>query len=507
MSPLEQLSLKSLSEIGDREEGRRVIERMAAGSPAYQSLIEETLKKAGKKELRDLDWSEIPIITKRSFYAAHPWRDILPRDSYRDIYSVIRSSGTTDANGASRGFFWPQLRSQDVKMGPVLQAQIVENFQLAKRRTLVIIGLSLGSWAGGEQFSFMFKALALSTPLPLVVFSPGNQHLEILEIIEKAHEEFDQILIALCPSAIFYLERLAIERGTPLPMKKICFVVTGEPFTEELRSDLKARAGKEANELTMLSVYGSADTGIIGFESAPLIQIRQLLSASPELAAKLGFTSASIPNLYHLQPNGGYFEVIQDELVITKWQGLPLLRYNLEDRVRMMAWNDLCLALAAEDTARQAIWSGLAQLPLPDVISVSGRSKGCVFLCGSNIFESMLQEVLMESSLRSESTGAFVAWSEVVQGQQVLIWQIELKPGCATPTGERLDAIYREFVDRLGVVQPEFKEDYEKFYRPFEAAGLRIFRFHFTASPGLSDHQKYASSVKRKIIIENGPIS
>ena len=118
---------------------------------------------------------------------------------------------------------------------------LVETYQLAKRKTLAIVGMSLGSWAGGEQFAFLFKMLALRPTLPLVTFSPGNQHVEILEIIDKCHEEFDQILIVLCPSAIFYLERLARQQGFALPLEKIAFLVTGEPFPEEMRRDLQER--------------------------------------------------------------------------------------------------------------------------------------------------------------------------------------------------------------------------------------------------------------------------
>jgi phenylacetate-CoA ligase len=483
-----------LSQIGSPEVARSVYERMLKGSKAYAGLI-------GPQT--DRPWKELPLVTKKGFYANHPWRDFIPKEAYSDVYSVIRSSGTSDGS-KNRGFFWPQLKSVDAAMAPSVHSTIVKTFSLDKRKTLVIIGLSLGSWAGGEQYSFIFKSLALHSPLPLVVFSPGNQHQEIMEIIEKCHEEFDQIIIGVCPSAIFYLERMAQQAGIAFPLEKISFLVTGEPFPEALRVDLQKRSGQSPDRLPVLSVYGSADTGILGVESLPLVRVRQYLSKHPALAQKLGFTSQVIPNLYHAQIDDVFLEVVNDELVVTKWQGIPLVRYNLEDRVQIFQWRKLCQNIAQADPAGAAQWNQFADLPLTDVLSVSGRSQGCVFLCGSNVFESMLQQVLLQTEHREKFTGTFVVWAEVEQGQQQLHWQIELKPGQAAPEGEALKSLHAEFVTLLSQQQPEFGEDYEKFYRPAEKDGLNIFRFYFHEHPTLAD--KFASSTKRKIIVEKGPV-
>ena len=475
-----------LTRFGTEAAARDVVERFYAGSRAYRRLIDATLHHLGKSELRELSWNELPILTKDSFYTANPWSEYVPRESLRDIYSIIRSSGTTSPEGAGRGFFWPQLRSHDIALTPLLQARLIEAFQLQTRKTLVIVGLSLGSWAGGEQFSFTFKALALQKRFPLVVFSPGNQHAEILELIGAIGDEVDQILIALCPSAIFYLEKLAEHRGQNLPLAKIAFLVTGEPFPEELRLDLAHRAGRDGGAPIMLSVYGSADTGLIGAESAPLIHVRQYLCAHPQVARQLGFTSASIPNLYHVAGDGSFYEVVNGELVITRWQGIPLARYNLKDFVQLYSWPVLCRALASADHDNARFWIDMAEQPLTDIMSVAGRAHGCLFLCGSNVFETMLEKVFSKSGLRALSTGVFCAWTELDRGRQVLYWQVELSEGQDEPSESEVRSLHAQIVELLGQEQPEFADDHERFYRPFEQDGLRIFRFIFTPAPRLS---------------------
>jgi phenylacetate-CoA ligase len=488
-----------LNEIGSREYAQSTFERMVAGSKAYRDYLNSL-------GLGHAFWNELPLLTKKNFYSAYPWQALIPHESYSDIYSVIRSSGTTSGQAASRGFFWPQLKSQDAQALLPLRKIVTDTFKLHERRTLVIIGLSLGSWAGGEQFSFFFKSLALMGQLPLVLFSPGNQHREILEIIEGTHEAFDQILIALCPSAIFYLERLAETSGMSLPLEKISFLVTGEPFPESLREDLICRSKKRPEQIMMLSVYGSADTGLLGFESLPLIQLRQLLARNPQGAKAFGLLSRSVPSLFHIHAQDVYLEAVQGELVVTRWQGLPLVRYNLEDQVQMFSWKQSCLLAAEVDSDRATLWAEWSQLPLPDFIGIYGRTQGCVFLCGSNIFETMLQEAFNRSRLKEISSGNFIAWTEVQKSQQLLCWQIELKPGVKAPELKKLDELHAELVALVSEQQPEFGEDYEKFYKPFEKDGLRIFRFHFTEAPGLSEHPKLKSMIKRKILVENGPI-
>jgi phenylacetate-CoA ligase len=264
---------------------------------------------------------------------------------------------------------------------------------------------------------------------------------------------------------------------------------------------------KPRTEPALLSVYGSADTGIIGVESSPLVQIRQFLSLHPETAQRIGMKSPVIPNLFHFRSSKTYLEIVNDEMIITQWQGLPLVRYNLQDHVQFFGWKTLCQEIRRDDPNRAAFWSALESAALPDVISITGRSQGCLFLCGSNIFEPMLQAALLQSLISQISNGAFVVWTESRHGQQVLCWQIELKNGQAAPNAELCETFHAELVDLLGKQQPEFAEDYERFYRPFESQGLRIFQFHFSAFGELSGHPQYQTGIKRKTIIPAGPLA
>lgn len=88
---------------GSQQTAWENFKRMMFGSRAYQKLIEERLKTLGKSSISDLNWEEVPVITKSEFYSVHPWHEILSKESYKDIYTFYRSSGTTATN-PGRGF-------------------------------------------------------------------------------------------------------------------------------------------------------------------------------------------------------------------------------------------------------------------------------------------------------------------------------------------------------------------------------------------------------------------
>ena len=56
-------------------------------------------------------------------------------------------------------------------------------FAIHQKKTLAIVGYSLGSWVGGDALSWNLKNIAVDSTYPFFVFSPGNNLDEIIEII------------------------------------------------------------------------------------------------------------------------------------------------------------------------------------------------------------------------------------------------------------------------------------------------------------------------------------
>jgi phenylacetate-CoA ligase len=263
----------------------------------------------------------------------------------------------------------------------------------------------------------------------------------------------------------------------------------GEPISERVRMSLQARAGVPPQEPFMLSSYASADTGMLGIESLESVALRRLLTLNEGLASELGF-SEPVPHLFHYAAPDAYLETIGGELCVTRWQGIPIVRYNLHDRVRMYRWRALRKAVlesnsiaTRDEPLREVIRK--RHMILPDLIAVEGGSDALI-LCGSKFPESMLDEAIRTPGLESVLTGMYMARLGSRDNQQFLEFDLELRPG-VTLDAEAADRVYDELVQALCRVQAEFRNDWKDVYRAFDRdPSRRILQLQWHPWPVLS---------------------
>ncbi len=463
--------------LGSRGQAEALAARAGRVVPAYGKFLRS-------RAFSGIPFNRLPLTDKANYLLGNGFADLLSDDVHR-AFALFRSSGSS-----GRAFYWPQLKDGQAAALAQLREVLEGVFSIREKKTLAVVGLALGSWIGGDQFSWGLKTLAVGAPYPFTVFSPGNNHDEILDIIAKSDRFVDQILLFACPSAIGHLLLRSEQAGRPLPLAKLRYVVLGEPFPESLRTALAARAGMEDPLRLMLSIYGSADTGILGLESPASVALRRLFAGRPRLAASFGL-GAAIPHFFHCAAPDAYLESVQGELCVTRWQGIPLIRYNLHDAVDLWDWKETRAAVLASSAAescddpclRAIAAAGDAQ---PDLLAVAGRSDACLILCGTNLSEAMLDEAVRCPELEPSLTGVYRAGILLEGERQFLRFDLEFRQG-VSPAGETLENVYRGLILALGRVQPEFRDDWEKVYRIWDAdPEKRILRLNAVPWPGLS---------------------
>ncbi len=476
-------AIPRVASTGHRGAAETVARRAIAEVPAYRRFLET----AGLPFTTD--FAGLPLADKETYCQAYPYLELIPFGNWNGIYSVVRSSGAS-----GHPFYWPLLKDTDQHLPAQTERSLVATFAIHKRRTLAIVGLALGSWMGGEQQAWILKDVAVRSDYPFTVFAPGNDHDEILDLIARAGQVPDQFLISLCPSAIGHLMARAARRGLSLPLRKLRFIVVGEPFPETMREALERRCGVALPEPIMVSAYGSADTGVVAAESVPLIALRRLLHHVPRLREACGLPDP-VANLYHVAAGDVFLEVVGGELVFTRWQGIPLVRYNLHDMGELFRWAGAQAAVAAIAPELSEALRPLAGIvvsspaDLPDVLAVRGRSDGTLFLAGTNLHEAMLVGAMEHPDVRRAASGIFHARVIEAGERQRLRWDIELREGVAATPGLE-DEVYAILVRELGRLQPEFADDYANVYRRLEAERAdRIFEIHLHPWPALSEGQ------------------
>lgn len=463
--------------IGSAETALQVAGRAFRQVPAYTQF----LSTRGVREFHSV--AELPLTDKQNYLVPAVYQNLLA-DDFDRTFTIFKSSGSS-----GQSFYWPQLKSADDATADTLRLFLENAFRIHERRTLAIVGLALGSWIGGEHFSWALKSVALKTPYPFSVFSPGSMHDEMLDMIRNAAPFVDQFLLVLCPSAIAHLHLKAQGRGMALPHDRLRYLVLGEPFPEALRISLQRAAGAPPHDPVILSVYGSADTGFLGAESPATAMIRRALTDSAPLARELGFPGA-IPHFFHAAASDVYLETVNSELCVTRWQGIPLVRYNLHDAATFYSWEALRSAVSRacrQDSAAALYADVLDGLPaLPDLIAISGRTDGCLILCGTNISETMLDEAVRAEALAPWLTGLYRAQILYEENRQYLAFELEWKQD-AELSPASLDTVYGLLVQGLGRAQPEFLDDWTNVYHTWDAdPARRILRLTPIRWPALS---------------------
>jgi phenylacetate-CoA ligase len=462
------------SSLGWRPLAERIARRAERRVPAYREFVAQ-----GEKPHA---FTDRPLTNKDVYILRYPTSQLLA-DNHSEVFAIFRSSGTS-----GRALYWPCLRSYDRYAVWGTRRYLESCFAIQHKRTLAIVADSLGSWVGGDQISWILKSVSLRVPYSLCVFAPGNKYTEIIDIITEGEPRVDQIILFLCPSDIRYLELAAESLGKTLPLSKLRYMLYGEPISERVRMSLQARAGVPPQEPFMLSSYASADTGMLGIESLESVALRKLLTLNEGLASELGF-SEPVPHLFHYAALDAYLETIGGELCVTRWQGIPIVRYNLHDRVRMYRWRALRKAVlksnsiaTRDEPLREVIRK--RRIILPDLIAVEGRSDALIL--GANFTESMFDEAVRTPALESVLTGTYKVRVGSHDNQQFLEFELELRPGI-TLDAEAADRVYDELVQALGRVQPEFRSDWENIYRAFDRdPSRRILQVRWHPWPVLS---------------------
>lgn len=478
-----------LPSLGDAAAAARLVARARETIPAYRAFLGRQAFPAGSA-LAELPWTD-----KASYIKAFPYADLLATD-HEETFTIFASSGSS-----GHSVYWPQLKASHRHTLAKLKGFLEGTFRIQERRTLAVVGLALGSWIGGEHISWALKSLALESPYPFAVFSPGSQHAEIIRMVKNADAFVDQIILFVCPSAIAHLHLLAAEMQAELPLAKLRYVVLGEPFPEEIRASLQKRAGLDRTESLMFSIYGSADTGTLGAESRASVALRRLLMENPELRQEVLGDIPVPPHFFHCAAPDAYLEVVGRELCVTRWQGLPLLRYNLHDDVRLVDWEQL-RSRVAQARSRRPEDQDLLQVVLdegaglPDLLMVAGRADRALILCGTNLSETMLDAAVKSPELEPFLTGIYRA-SIVYEGdRQHLRFELEFKQG-VEPGPAAADQVYPRLVQALGRAQPEFLDDWRNVYQAWDnRPEQRILQIHGVPWPQLS--QAKGAGIKQR---------
>lgn len=352
---------------------RQVVQRV----PAYRRFL------AAQGVDADTAFADLPLATKQNYLLQYPIEEVCWDASLDRCHIIGASSGFSKSGSV----FWPKRPQDEEGYLRAIEAMLTEHYGIDRKRTLILCCMALGTWFGGMAITSALRVLATEGRLPITVATPGLNLAEATEIYARFHAGFEQCLWITNPSNIGLITSLLRQEDIIPPAGSCSFPVVGEYFSEATREAVARRYGhSEGAPFVVWTGYGSADTGDIAVETAASIALRKFFHQRPALAQE-HFGTDEVPMLLAPSP-AALVEIVDELIVVTKDQLVPLLRYNTADRGGLLSRSALAsLPGLPEHT--------LAALP-EHILYVHGRASNAVVFYGTNLDIREIDRFLLE---------------------------------------------------------------------------------------------------------------
>jgi phenylacetate-CoA ligase len=382
---------------------------VAASVPAYRKFLADAqIDPAAVQSVED--FRQLPMTSKGNYQNRYPLPELC-RDGRLDGCDMIAVS----SGSSGQPTIWPRSLADELQIAERFE-QVFRTFQADVRSTLAVVCFPLGTWVGGLFTTACVRHLA-AKGFPVTTVAPGNNKAEILRVVPELAPHFEQVVLLGYPPFV----KDVIDSATGWPAHRIKMVFAGEVFSEEWRDLVASRAGVADPVSDMVSLYGTADAGVLGNETPKSVSIRRFLAGRPDLARDL-FGESRLPTLVQYDPGSRFFETREGTLLFSGDNGIPLIRYHIADEGGLVPHDEM---------VRFCARNGFTPAPGPDLpfVFVFGRSLFTVSFFGANIYPENVTVGLEQPGISEWVTGKFVleTYEDTDRNRQLRI-TVELAP-------------------------------------------------------------------------------
>ncbi|WP_239154181.1 phenylacetate--CoA ligase family protein [Amycolatopsis sp. FDAARGOS 1241] len=383
---------------------------VAATVPAYRKFLAAHGIDPASIRSED-DFRRLPLTSKATYQGQYALPELC-RGGRLDACDLVAVSSGSSGSPT----IWPRSLADELHIAERFE-QVFRTFAAHERSTLAVVCFPLGTWVGGLFTTACVRHLA-AKGFPITTVAPGNNKAEILRVLPELAPHFDQVVLLGYPPFV----KDVVDSGDGWAGHAVKMVFAGEVFSEEWRDLVAARAGVADPVSDMVSLYGTADAGVLGTETPASVSIRRFLAARPELAREL-FGDSRLPTLVQYDPASRFFETDGGTLLFSGDNGAPLIRYHIADEGGVVSHAEMLEFCAAN------AFTPAAGPDLPFVF-LFGRSLFTVSYFGANVYPENVTVGLEQPGVSDWVTGKFVleTYEDADRDRRLRI-TVELAPG------------------------------------------------------------------------------
>ena len=411
------------------QEGKKIALELfhAAASrvPAYKKfLIEHNVDPKSIKTVADFE--KVPPVTKSNYLRKYPLRELIWDGDIQNAEIINKSSGSS-----GQPFFWPSNSKQRNEVSEFHDLVFDSMFNMRHKKTLLIVAYGMGSWVAGT--TTLLSTASFMEKYPCTIITPGYNKKEVIEICREIGREYEQIVICAYPPLVKEIIDLGRQEGIDWPKLQPKFIFGAEGFSEDFRNYVLECVGSKNPLLDTMNTIGSADAMVIGHETPLSVALRRELLKHDELRDDI-LGRARMPTVAQYYPWQKNLESVDGELYITSDGVMPLVRYNIQDNVKIYTHAEM------SDLLRTRDYKELGDIlpvklkerfdwKLPFVL-LYGKSTNAVKFYGAMIYPENVKAFLELSETSAYFTGKFrMQVYEDADLNQKLKLVIEMSPG------------------------------------------------------------------------------
>jgi phenylacetate-CoA ligase len=397
--------------------------RAALEVPAYADFLRRN-NVAAELIRTPQDFAGVPPVTKANYLQHYPL-NMLARGG--DI--VAAGTWSTSSGSSGKPSYWPR-GSLSLEQSIDLYDKIFRrSFQSHERSTLAVIGFAMGNWIGGTYTYTGIQHLpALGHRLSVI--APGIDIAAMLENIADLGPYYEQVVLVGYPP---FVKDLLDQAPSAVLGMDLRILMAGENISERWRDYILKRIGHEGGAGHTCLIYGTADAGIMGYETPATIAIRRLARDDHRLDAALFGGHEVQPTFVEYRPDFRFTETDPEGyLLFTVDNTFPLVRYRINDRGRVMTAPELerLLGLSGNDIAVRASAEEAA------FIALGQRTDIAATFYSLKIFPESVRTALEETAVSGTVTGKFhLQTHDDETCGQTLSLHVELRADAAPDAG------------------------------------------------------------------------
>lgn len=344
-------------------------------------------------------FTALPVMTKQNYLTRYsqPQRYWDGRLTSATVWSS--TSGSSDGSPTQFGRGTLALD----QAADMFDHIFTESFGSRSRTTLLINCFAMGPWIGGTYT--MAGALELAgRGHHLSVATPGIDLDVAVATLAELGPHYDQVVLAGYPPLI---KDLIDNAPAALLAMDIKVLLAGEAITESWRDYVLQSLGRSSEPERICLKYGTADAGLMGYETTVTIAIRRAAIDDETLSKAVFGTAAagSQPTFVRYHPEYRYTECDADGyLLFTVDSAMPLIRYRINDRGRTVEGTEL------RETLLNCGYADLAEQlgPAEKFLVLYGRTDIAAIFHSLNVYPDNIRPAFEEPSLTAQLTGRFL---------------------------------------------------------------------------------------------------